>query len=137
MIKKCKVSKKDVKEFRHWNKIAMVLKKMLAYVASKQQVLEVKFLDSVKETGPCVVDGVLLELVTRMGHTSVSYKDVVEKALELLSEKKKKELVEYMESIRKPASSTEVLKVTDTELVFYAGQLKDRDVVADLNQIGE
>lgn len=132
-----KVSKKEVREYRKWSRLAMVLGKMLAYVTGKKQVLEVKFLDEVKEAGSFVVDGMLLEALQRVGHTSVSYKDVVEKALELLSAKKKQELLDYMESIRKPAGSTTVLKVVDTELILYGQNLKDRDVVADLDQIGE
>lgn len=125
---KSKITKKHVSEYRKWAKLSIFLGKLLSYVEGKKSLIEEEFFEAAKEGGPCITDGLICETKEFAGKKSIAYKAAYSYTYSLLSPAKRKLADAYELTVTKEPVSSTRLVVTDTEISFYANELKHKEV---------
>lgn len=118
--------KAEIAEWKAMKRKLAVIEKMSNAIGSRISELEKGFEEVIKEVDEhkAVVDGAIIEYVQKKGNKSVKYKEAVDYALKMVNEAQKKVLEEFIASVTKDGSITDVLAVTDPELEQYLLDLK-------------
>lgn len=129
--------KQQVAEWKALKKKMAVIEKISKAISSRVEELEVGFEEVIKEQKEkkAVIDGAIIQYTQKKSNTTVKYKEAVDYALKMVNEAQKKVLEEFIKSVTKQGTISDVLSVVDPELEKFLIDLKDASGDELMNKI--